>query len=164
MDVMNIYPDEIVAALECFEEQLDEVDVESELEVLFDGSAGYGPEDDYNDEICDLVCEGFGGEWVPEEDGEDMTCNVETEDWCFGEWMLDPYQGDEYCDDCIAWGGEWAEADDYGMEWWCVDCSPFGGVWLYSEDNEGFECDYKILSRSEIDVNGDLVLYKADFL
>lgn len=99
--------------------------------------------------MCDEVCAAFGGEWVLGETETLKQCNRETEDWCFGEWRVDEASDNEYCDDCIPWGGEWVgEQSDLGIEWWCDDCTPLGGEWLYSEQNDEFHCDYNIMRRS----------------
>ena len=141
-DVTNMYPQEILEVLECFGEWVDLDDA--------DGGA---------DEACDQVCAAFGGEWVAGEAELLKQCNRETEDWCFGEWTYDPLQNNEYCDDCIPWGGEWAtEVEEDGTTtWWCDDCTPLGGEWLYSEQDDEYRCDYRIIERSTLDADGELV-------
>ena len=112
-----MYPQDILNVLECFGEWVDLDDFE-------DGA----------DDTCDKVCASFGGKWVEDEFGLLKECNKETEGWCFGEWTYDPVQNNEYCDNCIPWGGEWiTEESDEGISWWCDDCTPLGGDWLYNE-------------------------------
>ena len=70
----------------------------------------------------------------------------------------DPVQNNEYCDDCIPWGGEWiTEESDEGTSYWCDDCRPLGGDWLYNEQTEEYVCNYRITERSTPNEDGELV-------
>ena len=116
-------------------------------------------DDEGTNDTCSAVCAGFGGKWVADELLILKQCDRETEDWCFGEWTYDPVQNNEYCDDCIPWGGEWATdtAEDGTQTWWCDDCSPLGGEWLYNPQDDEFHCDYRVTARSTLSADGELV-------